>query len=333
MTSVGCQGVVRFVLAMLMFVIASAGCTSLGGSSPCVDDDTQRRMKAALERFETADIGEEPMTMVFDGRMDGENSDITIAVSPAQKALRLSIPDMEIRVKGNEYSYEDLSDDPDAIDVYGRNHRPNALYDEFLELANDDSEDSTEFLNEVAFEDYTISCTESNGVQLAELSYEDEDSEERLVVERSGQFRPVQGIVRDDISDDNFRVSISYQEPTIKVDTTLQRVPLTVALESASAFENARGGVIETMIVTDGTEWAPLSQLTVQLTDGESVYREDALRAGNFDWDDGDTFRFDDRDGNGLLSDGDRMTYDLGPGLFVGLWDSWAGASAAVENT
>ncbi len=323
----------RWFVILLAASALLPGCVSLdsltGDESPqeapsCPTESQKLAAWNAGQDFETG-LGDQPLTMRLEGTLEGEVDTIQIYLDPEHQALRMDSSDGDLRRVGPVYS---IRSDEGAFQ--GRDHNPATGYEAFL--AELDEDEAPSFLDDLVLEDYTVTCLTRGGTELLEFRYEQDGYLDVSHVEANAPYRVVSGQVTDPQLQDNFRVSVAYGRPLIIVDADARRVPLTLELEADNAFMNERGGLYMDATFKGGSEWAPFEELAFHLVDSGdgTVYASDRLADGAWDLGDGDYFEFRDKDDNGLLSEGDEMILDLGPGLDISFWDDWAGAYAVL---
>lgn len=327
---VGLLMVVAFVLAGCSDPDPKPGPPSSSSTIPsteaCPSDALRRQVYADSEAyFEDRLLVDVPGTVRLEGTLEGEVGTFIVAVDPAKKAMRVSGPGLEVRVAEPYYSME-MEDGDDVLAAYGRDHRPGATYDEFMDQFA--GEDAPSFTDDLTVDDYVATCKEQGGVEVIEYRYESGGRRSVNVAERTGSHRPLSGEEVDPALQDNFRASVSYDVPAITVDASLERRPLTWAFDVVDSGENDRGGIHLSGTLAEETEWAPFTELEVHLIDqGDgSVYFEETLASKTYDMGDGDLFTFTDKDSNGKLSAGDTFVMDVGQGLDIYLYDTWAEA-------
>jgi hypothetical protein len=329
---------------MLLRVVAVAFCLIAGCAAPakespsavsspttapipaCPTPTLARQAYDAGEEFFGDEFPEQAFTMQLEGTVEGEVGVFLIAHAPATQGIRALTPDGEFRVLGKYYTI-----DADDVQGYGRDHQPDATYDSFIEGFEEDDDGPTSFLDGLSFSDYAASCTTHQGQPAIEFRYERDGLKDVAIVLQAAPYRAVAGERVDPALQDNYRVSLKYDVPTITLQTTLPRIPITAPLDVLQFYTNARGGQYMLAEFGSGTEWAPLSEVEYQLVDSVgTLYLQDPLQEGTFDLGDGDVFRFDDRDNNNMLSADDVIEYDLGPSLDIAFWDTWANGSVNV---
>lgn len=263
--------------------------------------------------------GKVAFAMTLMGTIEGEVDEMLIKIDPAKQAFYTRSSEATITLVGESMSYSD-----DEEGWYARDHNP-AVWQDFLEILNEDDESELSFLDDLSAADYASTCATLGSVEVIEYRYEKDGVEDVKVLEQSPPYRFVSGKTVDPQLQDNFRTSVSYQTPSIAVDTSLPRMPITWFLEADVSSINDRGGIYMEATFTDGTEWAPFNELEFHLVDDEgTVYRYDTLDDAAWDLDDGDYFEFRDKDDNRMLSTGDHIIMDLGPGLDIVFYDLWA---------
>lgn len=253
------------------------------------------------------------------------------ATAPSSGSLRFSGPETEVRIAGEFYSMEiDEVGTEDDLSIYGRNHQPMAFFNQFMAEFEDDT---PSFTDDLTVDDYIATCKTQGGVEVIEYLYEKDGRRDVNVAEKTGLNRPLSGESVDPALQDNFRMSISYEAPTIAVDTSLPKAPLTWSWDIVDETTNARGGPYISGKVHEDSEWAPLSEFIVRLVDSGdgTVYLEEQLKNGFHDFQDGDIFRYNDHDSNAKISTGDTFIIDLGPGLDVTLFDKWASSEVMLD--
>lgn len=295
----------------------------------CPTDALRRQVYADAEAFGNDRLGVDVAgTIRLEGTMEGEIGTFVFALAPAAKSLRFSIPGTEVRVVEPFFSIESTGDEPVA--VYGRDHRPGSTFDEFLEEFG--GEDEASFTDDLTVDDYVATCVERGGVAAIEYRYERDGRRDVNVAERTGAHRPLSGEIVDPALQDNYRISVSYDVPTVTVDASLERMPSTWGFGIIDSYTNARGGLYLSGKLDDATTWAPLHELEVHLVDeAGTVYVSEPLASKLYDMGDGDLFRYTDQDANGKFSQDDTFFMDVGPGLDIAIFDAWAMAYVLVE--
>lgn len=328
-------------LALISVAVLVAGCSAASTTpsstvaipqtttiAPCPDDGLRRSAYADAGEFFEGDILRTAFTMRLEGTMEGKVGTRMLALDAVAKSVRVSDGDTDVRVVGTFYSVS--SGDTKQ---YGRNHQAGAQYEGIVEILQASIHDAEpDFLDDLGVDDYTATCMDQGGVQAIRYSYQKDGRKDVKVVERIGKHRPLSGESVDPAMQDNYRASMSYATPTITVDATLPKVPITAIIEPITYAQNARGGLTMVAEMKAGTAWAPFGEILTQIvgTDG-TVYAARVLQAGIWQLGDGDLFEYQDKDANGILSTGDRFSMDLGPGLDVAFFDAWANTSVGVK--
>lgn len=316
---------VLIVVSILAFVMF-AGCSSIPDDSQtqaaaCPTDSIKRTAYAAAQDYIDDEImgGKVAASMSLIGTLEGEIDDVLLKIDPARDAFYIRSNEGTLTVVGHENTIVE-----DDLEIYSRNYKPNFLQ-EWLEMISEEDDAELSFIDELTVDDYTASCTTLGGKDVIEFSYSGNGVEETKTAEADWPYRPLTGRTVDPALQDNYRLSMSYDVPMISIDRTLTKFPITWGLEADNAFTNVRGGLYIDATFTDDTEWAPLGEFEFHLVDTDgTVYVSDVLDDGAWDMGDGDYFEFRDKDKNDMLSPGDEMIMDVGPGLDIQFYDTWA---------
>lgn len=267
------------------------------------------------------------------GTLEGDVGEIYFAVDPEAKLLHLkhTAKDAEVRVNGSLYSIETEGGRGQA-----RDHRPGATFDKFYAdfiESTADADDGLRFEDDLVLGDYAASCKTVGDVEVVEFRYENGSEKMVMQVERAAPHRPVAGEFADPVRQDNYRMAFAYGAVKVAVKTTLPKLPIDVIVDVIDYKVNERTGITMTASISEETPWVPLEELEFRLmdTDGRMWYRHD-LADGFYDMEDNDTFEFDDVDANGLFSEGDVFTMDVGARLDIVFFDKWADKVAAVQG-
>ena len=266
------------------------------------------------------------LVATLEGTLEGEVGTITIAADPENHRLHFAstADESDVRVDGTNYSVSTTE-----ATGHGRHLKPGAIFATFygalLEGAGDDPTGGVSFAADKGVDDYEARCLTLGGVDAIEFGYEGENETETIVVEADGLHRPLSMRIVDPPLKDDYRAKFSYDAPTIRVQTSLPRLPPTLAFDVVDTYTNDRDGLYLSARFNDDAHWVDLDDVSIELVDDEgSVYYEAPLRDGDYDMEDGDFFQFRDRDDNGLLSTGDTFVMDVGPGLDVAFFDAWS---------
>lgn len=312
-------------IACLLSFVALAGCSQLSdlvGGEPdaCIAPTEAVTIFTNGERFAEKLVTsfDTTFTMVLTGTIEGEPDTLTIAYDAANNAALLRGNDFDMRLKAGYYSIAEGLDG-----IYGRDLDPAATAKAFLVefMAEDDL--GVSFADDLTAADYEVTCGAANGVEIATFTYDVDGLRDVITFERNSPNRPLSGQTVDPALQDNFRVSISYDQPTIRVDDALDRIWLTVALDGLD-YETVEDGWIGEYRIGDETEWAQLSEIDLAIvTEGGQILDTYEFQPGEWEIDEG-YYDFTDADGNGLLSAGDLLEIGLLDGFDFTFWDNWA---------
>lgn len=337
--------------ATVCFVLAAAllaGCASQDGGAPTPALTTPTSTPASptpgacpseelrLAAYEAADGAMKDFEGVrfsgsSQGTFEGDAGTISFAVDPAQRLLdfRQNLDErVDVRVNGTWYSI----DAPDQRG-HGRDLREGAIFDLFYADFLEGFEEDGGFEDSLVLADYNTTCKTVAGVEVVEFRYEEEGKKMVMQMERAPPHRPIAGEYADPLTQDNQRLSFTYDAVSVKVDDDLPKFPVDMIIDVLNYTVNERGGITMTASISDETAWVPLEDLDFRLMDTEGrMWFEHELADGFYDMEDGDTFEFDDVDGNGLLSERDVFTMDVGAQLDIVFFDTWADQVAAVHG-
>lgn len=319
----------RWLVLSLLLASMASGCTDLLGDSedpPCISSEEAVAVFEAGQSYADALVTdlEKSFVMQMAGTLEGEVDAVTLAYNAGTQAALLSSSEGDLRFRDGFYAITS-----DEGSFYGRNLDPEANAEAFLRDAFEEEDLGVEFADDIQASQYTATCTVLGERDAVEFVYERGEMRDVVIMERNGLHRPLSGESIDPALQDNFRFSFSYDRPTIEIDTSLDRIWLTVGIElleetyAEEAYEMS-------FAFTDDTEWADLSELDFAVVDEVGdIWDVYEFKPGAWEIDEGD-YEFRDRDGNGLLSAGDDITVGLLNGFDWTLWDEWAESTVDI---
>ncbi len=268
---------------------------------------------------------DETFTIVLVGTLEGEIDTMTISYDAPANAALISGNEFDMRTAGGFYSVVDASLDG----FYGRDMDPASSAKAFLEEILGEDDLGVSFADDPVASDYAVECSTLGGQEVVTFTYDDGTVQDVFTVERASPHRTLTGSSVDPALQDNFRFSISYDDPNIVVDSSQPRIFPTfeVLLES---YDDVGDGMIELSTFGADTEWVPIADLDLLIVDeyGDpwDLYE---FEPGLWEIDEG-YYEFRDIDQNGLLSAGDSIEVGLQYGFDWGLFDNWADDTADI---
>jgi hypothetical protein len=322
------------LLVLATFLVA--GCSALTGDAPApttttaavVTCPTQAEQLAAHQVMQESDMDllGTHWTIRMEGTLEGDIGTFIVAVDLDANAAYMSAPGLTTKFKA---PYLSMQVEDEAY--YARNHNPANSAAAFLEEFTKEDELGIGFSDELSLADYEVTCVTLGGKEALKFRYDKDGYVDETTVERAAPHRPLAGRYVDPALQDNFRVSVSYDRPNIVPDSSLTRLPVTMAWEQLD-FAEAEGAFAYELRAGSETSWAPLTELDILILGDEAhdqgvIYNQYRLQAGTYELDEGE-YTFADADNNQMLSTGDTLLIALVDGYAFSFYDSWASAEA-----